>query len=376
MKRLISLISIVLLLVCIAVPTMVFASEDMAAVFVTVPDGWESPHAWAWDDAGNNAFGAWPGGELETDPNNPGWYFVHLPTTMSNIIINAAGGLQTDDYAIENLPVWITVLSEDEVEISSEPLTQGEPPTYVPRFTVYARVPTDWDTVNIWAWLHPEGTNAFPAWPGGEMRRVGDWYATRVPYWVNSIIISGNAGTDQTEDLTIEPYTLWVMVEDDFTATVFYENPDFMVHNITVRAQIPEDWDSPHLWAWLHPEGTNVFPAWPGEPMVYDSGWYVLEIPGWVNSLIVNGNEGTVQTGNIQEVEIGRDVWIVVVDADTYFYDYAEITEIPAIPTSEAPAGEEADSGGGVVAWVWIVIAGAVAAVGVIGVVIFRKRRT
>jgi len=323
--------------------TIALANEDdMSVIYMNLPGDWEFPHVWAWDDDGNNAFAAWPGGEAEPDTGNEGWYFIHLPASVTNIIISASDGLfQTDDHQIESLPAWVTVRAEFDVEIAYEAQTVGELPEYIPRFVINARVPDGWDDVNIWAWVHPEGINAFETWPGTQMRSIGDWHSARVPYWVNSIIINANAGEVQTEDLTIEAAELWVVIEDDLTAEVHYDNPDLRVDNIIIRAQVPSDWGQPHLWAWSHPDGTNAFPSWPGEPLTLDGGWYMLEVPGWINSVIVNANDGAVQTGDMR-VDEGMDIWILVADAATYVFDYAEITDVPEA-SEEIDAIEEAE---------------------------------
>ena len=359
--------------------------DGMSVVYLNLPDDWENPHVWAWDDDGVNAFDAWPGGEAEADPENEGWYFIHVPLSMTNIIISAGDGdFQTEDHPITGLPVWITVYSEDEVEFSYEAQTQGELPPFVKRYTIHARVPADWEDVHIWAWMAPEGTNAFEAWPGAEMRDGGSgWHSGRVPYWVNSIIINGNGGTVQTEDLDIEAAELWVLVADDFTVEISLDNPDFRVDNITVRAQVPADWNAPNLWAWSHPDGTNVFAAWPGEALTLVDGWYTMEVPGWVNSLIVNANGGESQTGDMR-VEEGRDVWILVTDAETYFHDYAEITGAPAPeePEPEEPAptpppepepvtDDERGISPGLIA---IIVAAAIAVIVIIAVVVKKRK--
>ena len=68
-----------------------------------------------------------------------------------------------------------------------------------------------------------------------------------------------------------------------------------------------------------------------------EDGWLTLSVPGWVNSIIVNGSDGSVQTSDLS-VETGKDLWIVVSDAEN-----AEVTyEAPAetVETAEAPAAE------------------------------------
>ena len=85
---------------------------------------------------------------------------------------------------------------------------------------------------------------------------------------MNSIIVSGNEGSVQTEDVTVEPQELWITVYDDLSYELAYEDPETAgVENITVYAQVPADWSGPCLWAWSAPDGTNAFAAWPGEAM-------------------------------------------------------------------------------------------------------------
>lgn len=60
-----------------------------------------------------------------------------------------------------------------------------------------------------------------------------------------------------------------------------------------VRVKVDESWKEPCLWAWSAPDGKNVFEAWPGEALVLkESGWYEAKVPVWVNSIIVNADDG------------------------------------------------------------------------------------
>lgn len=54
-----------------------------------------------------------------------------------------------------------------------------------------------------------------------------------------------------------------------------------------------------------------------------DGDWYTIEVPGWINSVIINANEGAVQTADLS-VEVGKDVWIVVSDAENATVSYEE----------------------------------------------------
>lgn len=81
----------------------------------------------------------------------------------------------------------------------------------------------------------------------------------------------------------------------------------------TVHAKAPSDWTNPNIWAWSAPDGTNVFETWPGKALNKDennSGWYTYSLPTWVNSIIINGNKGTVQT--VDATVKGKELWMTV----------------------------------------------------------------
>ena len=96
---------------------------------------------------------------------------------------------------------------------------------------------------------------------------------------------------------------------------------------------------STRLWAWSAPDGTNAFASWPGEALEKNNGWLTKEIPGWVNSIIVNGNDGSVQTSDIS-IETEKDVWVVVTDAENYEVTYEE-PDATAIDTTATDAVAE-----------------------------------
>ena len=319
-------------------------TETKNALYVQVPEDWTDPCIWAWDSDGNNAFAAWPGDEMEADTENAGWYYIWLPDWANHVIVNAReGSVQTEEQILDTNAAWITVTAADAVEISYEKQTTGEAPAYVEKFAVHAKVDDSWDTPCLWAWSAPDGTNAFAAWPGEEMKAGEDgWYTIKVPVWVNSIIVNANEGTVQTEDISIDPAELWVTVAEDGTYDFSYKNPDQAeIPNVTIHVAAPADWDAPCLWAWSAPDGTNAFAAWPGEALEEgENGWLVKEIPGWVNSVIVNGNEGSVQTTDIS-VETGKDIWLVVKGPEDYTVSYEEIALEEAETTVVTEAVEE-----------------------------------
>ena len=389
MKKAIAILVSVLLMMSVLSLTA-FAAEDgeMVPVVVQVPEGWDAPHVWAWADDGTNAFAAWPGEEME--PLAEGWYYIYVPGFVQNVIVNANQGTdaaaQTDGIVVEaGKEVWITVAEDATASVSYEAQLRGEIPAYVEKFVVHAYVPLSWKTVNLWAWSAPDGTNAFEAWPGAEMTEGEDgWFTGKVPVWVNSLIVNGNDGSVQTEDISIEAKELWITVYEDLTYELSYEDPNKAVDNITVHAQVPADWEAPCCWAWSAPDGTNAFSSWPGEALTLDGDWYTIQVPGWINSVIINGNEGTVQTTDLS-VETGKDIWIVVTDPENAAVSYEapaaeaasvettpETTEAPTAATEVPAAPEAAGSHTGL-------IVGIVAAVAVLGggaaIILARKKK-
>lgn len=347
-KRIYALLCMVVMFVMM-IPSMAFAAEadeTKVAINVKVPDDWQNPCVWAWDEDGNNAFEAWPGEECEATPDNEGWYYVWVPDWANHVIVNAnAGEVQTGELVLDGKDAWITVSDADNAEISYDAQTTGDTPEYTEKFLIHSKVDDSWENPNLWAWSAPDGTNAFEAWPGKAMTAGEDgWYTAKAPTWVNSIIINANNGDVQTEDLSIDPAEIWVTVAEDGTADFGYTDPEKAeIPNVTVHVKAPSDWENPNLWAWSAPDGTNAFASWPGEALEENNGWLTKEIPGWVNSIIVNGNDGSVQTSDIS-IETEKDVWVVVTDAENYEVTYEVTYEEPdatAIDTTATDAVAE-----------------------------------
>ena len=344
-KRIYALLCMVVMFVMM-IPSMAFAAEadeTKVAINVKVPDDWQNPCVWAWDEDGNNAFEAWPGEECEATPDNEGWYYVWVPDWANHVIVNAnAGEVQTGELVLDGKDAWITVSDADNAEISYDAQTTGDTPEYTEKFLIHAKVDDSWENPNLWAWSAPDGTNAFEAWPGKAMTAGEDgWYTAKAPTWVNSIIINANNGDVQTEDLSIDPAEIWVTVAEDGTADFSYTDPEKAeIPNVTVHVKAPSDWENPNLWAWSAPDGTNAFASWPGEALEENNGWLTKEIPGWVNSIIVNGNDGSVQTSDIS-IETEKDVWVVVTDAENYEVTYEEPDATAIDSTATDAAAEE-----------------------------------
>lgn len=110
--------------------------------------------------------------------------------------------------------------------------------------------------------------------------------------------------------------------------------------NITVHAYVPSDWENPGCWAWSTLKGKDAFDAWPGEAMTEEGEWYVIEVPDWVNYVIINGNEGTVQTADLP-VEVGRELWVVVEDPETATVFYEETAALEAAEKTKGLSPDE-----------------------------------
>ncbi len=347
MKKTIAIMLCVMLcLSCFVMGVSADEAQQMVPVVVQVPEGWDAPCLWTWADDGTNAFAAWPGEEMEKLES--GWYYTYVPGFVQNIIVNANQGtdnaVQTDGLKVEaGKAVWITVAEDKTATVAYEAQTRDEIPEYVEKFLIHAYVPLTWKTVNAWAWSAPDGTNAFAAWPGLALKEGEDgWFTGKAPIWVNSLIINGNEGTVQTADIAIEGKELWITVYEDLTYDLAYEDPNKAVEDITVHAQVPADWADPACWAWSAPDGTNAFASWPGEALTKDGDWYTLSVPGWINSVIINGNAGSVQTVDLS-VDAGKDLWVVVSAAGDDGKFTATVTyEEPAAPVEPEPTNAPA----------------------------------
>lgn len=392
MKRISTFVLLIAMMVMM-IPAMAFATEvkeEKVAIYVQVPADWKSPCVWAWDEDGNNAFESWPGGEMEADTTNEGWYYIWLPDWAKHVIVNAnEGEVQTEEQVLEGKSAWITVSTADAAEISYEKQTEGETPEYVEKFEIHAKVDKSWEAPCLWAWSAPDGTNASESWPGMEMKEdENGWYTAKAPTWVNSIIINANEGEVQTEDISIDAAEVWVTVEADGVFNFSYKDPDKAeIMDITVHVITPAEWDEPCLWAWSAPDGTNVYTTWPGEALEEDeNNWLQKEIPGWVNSIIVNANEGEIQTTDIS-VDMGKEVWIVVggpenfevsyeepeVSVETMATEEAEITEATeateAAELTDQPVGENSN-----LTPVIVIVAFAAVVAIIVGAIVVKKK--
>lgn len=119
------------------------------------------------------------------------------------------------------------------------------------------------------------------------------------------------------------------------------------VETMIIHAYVPESWGTPRLWAWEQESQQNLYDAWPGQTMTKNGDHYTIEIPLWVNAVIVNGKDGTVQTADLP-IEMAREIWIVAFDTSSKVYyqqpTAAELTP-PAVQSVTVYASVPADWG-------------------------------
>lgn len=110
-------------------------------------------------------------------------------------------------------------------------------------------------------------------------------------------------------------------IEPPTTATEAPTDPPVDQTYITVHAYVPDSWASPGCWAWNSITGEDVFSAWPGEAMDKGRDWYTIDIPSWINYVIINANDGSIQTEDIA-VDSGYDIWIIIHASEPYYTLY------------------------------------------------------
>lgn len=123
LKRIGTFFTMLLMLTALWSMTAMAATDtDRNAFYVQVPADWESPCVWAWDSDGNNAFEAWPGEEMEADPENEGWYYIWLPSFANHVIVNANDdSVQTTDISVESgKDIWLVINGPEDYTVSYE----------------------------------------------------------------------------------------------------------------------------------------------------------------------------------------------------------------------------------------------------------------
>ena len=214
MKNIIKRLSafIIVALVIISLMPVTAKAEDTYTLYARVPSHWGVPNIWAWSDAGENVFEAWPG-QAMTGVGDGEWYSVELPVSATNVLINYNGdSYKTNDIKVNGSDVWITVFTDNSTAIdytkpSKLPSDSGEEGTGN-MVNLVTRLPADWTYPYVWLW-NDEGKNVYKQWPGEAMDIQENGAATkRIPDWVTGIKISAKSSTDgrsvETGDIFID----------------------------------------------------------------------------------------------------------------------------------------------------------------------------
>lgn len=116
---------------------------------------------------------------------------------------------------------------------------------------------------------------------------------------------------------------------------------------VTIHAYVPGDWSDVRLWAWDDsvPQKNASGTDWPGDLVMTqgDDGWYSIEITANFPNMLINANAGAAQTGDINGVDITKEVWIVVNnDKTTQIFDAKpDDVVLPGDPGEQEPAALE-----------------------------------
>ncbi|MDE6047277.1 MAG: starch-binding protein, partial [Anaeroplasmataceae bacterium] len=220
----------------------------------------------------------------------------------------------------------------------TEVIPEKEPETMVATelTAVYAQVPAEWETVNIYYWNNLEGDENTLSddykvvWPGVEMTEVdaaSHLYGFKVPVGVNMIIF--NDGDSQTIDIklgkTKNLYVLDTEAEDLKKIAISYrtytpketdpalgEPTVTKIEKLTLFAQLPASWAEQKLHFWGL-ESTE----WPGNDMtVEDAENNIYKYENFIKNsgFILNSGDG-VQTENLALFD-DKDVNIIIVAED------------------------------------------------------------
>lgn len=154
--------------------------------------------------------------------DDEGVFTLKAPVTITSLVFSN-GEDKTAPIDLDPAEVWLSIADDLALDFTYDDPNEPD----VEDITVKAYVPEDWDGPAFWAWLDPDGANAFDAWPGQEFEEDGDWYVTTAPGWVNSVIVNANGGEVQTDDITVEPgKDLWIVVKAPDDYEVYYEEVD------------------------------------------------------------------------------------------------------------------------------------------------------
>lgn len=327
MKKLIALVIVAVMLLGM-MPMMAMAAGTMT-VYLKPCNEWKSDGA----RFAVNYFGASNGWASLTDSDGDGYYSCEVPTGVTYIFCRMNGSNTTNDWANKwnqtgdltnpnGLNCYVVPSSDawDQSKLGDGNWTTYTPPAViVDKFTVRAKVPSDWTEVCVYA-FDDSNTNVSPVWPGEQGQLTNGWYFADIPVTATNIIVSGmaNGSRAQTADLPVSAAkgeTVWVTVDSNSNAQTSKTNPELGSETVKIHVNVSAvSWDPVMLYTWGFPgadkyEGTGT---WSGSEMTadaYNADWYTIEVPKYVANVIVNN--GSSQTSDIP-VTAGVESWIVV----------------------------------------------------------------
>ena len=416
MKKLLAIL--LALMLCVSALSVVAFAAETITVHAYVPSDWTNPNLYGWA-TGKEGTIAWPGTAMTQEDGQ--WYVGSLTMDDQNLIINNGGAPQTTDLAFDGGydELWVVVgasdgsnatiyYSADEVQLPSgetgapdnEPAGDVNPADPSNQFATpssLAIVGTGIPGVGDWN----------PGDPAGDMTEVSELvYEIEIGCTAGTAMTFKFAGNDAWDDtcnlgsgaaaigstvdlvngntagdmnLTVDKdvvlkftVDLTALADGTGAATLTIAETDGTVEpgdepvdppaegNVKVHARIPESWGTaPCFWAWKMADNTNAFSTWPGEVMTKNGEWFEIEIPNWVDGVIVNDG-GSTQTGDLT-IEAGKEVWLDVFAFDNVVISYSDPGERveptqptqpetqPTQPTTKPTEAEkdEAESEGG-----------------------------
>ena len=234
------------------------------SVYALVPEDWIDVRVWCWNEIGATPSDSlWPG-NISMAPTSNGLLYAEVPLGFQGLLLNAnTGSVQSAD--IPFIPLGKSVLL-DLRQDPQEPVIRYIPTepdscdhylhsldgaclicaveighrfntlgicscgATIPQdsFTLYAKVPADWDPVQVWAIDQDGMPLSATSWPGDLYLTVADygWYSITLPKSASRIMLIGDSGAVHTQELSINPEgNVYINAEFDYTNPVISYDP-------------------------------------------------------------------------------------------------------------------------------------------------------
>lgn len=98
--------------------------------------------------------------------------------------------------------------------------------------------------------------------------------------------------------------------------------PALAANTVTVHAYVPEGWSDVRVWAWDDNDKNPTSADWPGDIVMTKGadGWYTVEVPYGYANMLINANNGGVQTDDVKGIDLSKEIWIVCGDRSHEYY--------------------------------------------------------